>query len=324
MDTSNQNSTMHQRFCRPFFLAHFLLSALCLLPTQALGEEKGKKELRPPILAGTWYPGSRDALVKTIQGLLAEVETHHPDKALKALIVPHAGYKYSGIIAAHAYHLLKKRKFGRVILLGPSHRMAFKGISVNLQSGYETPLGVVPVDQATARKILDAGAHIRWLKEAHAMEHSLEIQLPFLQTVLPNFRIVPILMGQQDYKTCLNLADILVRILGEDEGTLLLASTDLSHYHPYAVAKALDLQFISRVRMFDPQGLAKDLVSGKCEACGGGPVMTVLLAAKAIGADRAVILKYANSGDITGIHSRVVGYLAAAIVRSSDTGPRPK
>ena len=121
-------------------------------------------------------------------------------------------------------------------------------------------------------------------------------------------------MGQQDLATCSNLANTLVKVLGKDEGTLLLASSDLSHFHPYSQAKELDLQFIKHVRRLDPQGLAKDLSTKRCEACGGGPVITILLAAQKLGADRAEILKYANSGDVTGDRSRVVGYLAAALV----------
>ena len=301
-----------------------LLFAIALYPPQAGGEEKALDGLRPSTLAGTWYPGTRDALARAVQGFLSEVEPTSLEGALKAVIVPHAGHRYSGRVAAHAYRLLKERQFVRVILVGPSHRVPFKGVSVNLQSGYETPLGVVPVDQQMGRDIVKAGPDFRWLKQAHAHEHSLEIQLPFLQTVLNNFRIIPILMGQQDYKTCLNLANALVQVIGDTEDTLLLASSDLSHYHPYSQAGALDLEFIKHIRGFDPQGLAGDLISGKCEACGGGPVMTILLAAKAMGANHTVILNHANSGDVTGDHSSVVGYVSAALIKSSDTGPHPR
>jgi len=297
----------------PHFLAYLFLSVLLFFPGETIGAEKGHKDIRASILAGTWYPGTRDALAKNIQGLLRGVEAPNLSGQLMAIIVPHAGYKYSGPVAAHAYQLLKKRQFKRVILVGPSHHVAFRGVSVNLQSGYETPLGIVPVDLETAKKILNSGPDIRWYKEAHAREHSLEIQLPFLQSVLHNFEIVPIVMGQQDLDTCLNLANVLAKALGNAEGTLLLASSDLSHYHTDTQARALDSQFIEDTRAFDPQGLARDLSLGKCEACGGGPVISVMLAA-----DRAVVLNYGNSGDATGDYSRVVGYLAGALIRSSD------
>ncbi len=235
--------------------------------------------------------------------------------------MPHAGYRYSGGVAAHAYKLLETRQFKRIILLGPSHRMSFMGVSVNLQSGYETPLGTVSVDQETAGKLLAAGDNIRWIKQAHAQEHSLEIQLPFLQTVLHDFKIVPILMGQQDLDTCLKLSQTLVQVMG-DKDTLLLASSDLSHFHTYSQANVMDQRFIRHIKRFEPEALAKDLGSGMCEACGRGPVLTALLAAKTLGADRSVVLNYANSGDVTGDHSRVVGYLSSALVKSSGKGPR--
>lgn len=299
-----------------------LISLAILLPPHASGTDK--EDLRPSILAGRWYPRPRNALTQTIQRFLTRVKTPAFDGELKAVIVPHAGYKYSGHVAANAYKLLSKKQFRRVILIGPSHRTGFKGVSVNLQTGYETPLGIVPVDLEMARKILDTGPNIRWLRKAHAFEHSLEIQLPFLQTVLHNFKIVPVIMGQQDFKTCLNLANTLVQVLKDAKDTLLLASSDLSHYHPYNKANAFDHRFIKDLKNFDPQGLSKDLSLGKCEACGGGPVITVLLASKAIGADQVIILNHANSGDITGDHSQVVGYLSAALIKSSDKGPHLK
>lgn len=312
---------MNKHLFRSLILA-CLISLAFLLPPQTSGTDK--EDLRPSILAGRWYPQSQDALAQTIQRLLSRVKTPILDGELKAIIVPHAGYSYSGYVAAHAYKLLSKKQFRRVILIGPSHRTGFRGVSVNLQAGYETPLGIVPVDQEMARKILNTGPNIRWLRKAHAFEHSLEIQLPFLQTVLHNFKIVPIIMGQQDFETCLSLANTLVQVLKDTKDTLLLASSDLSHYHPYNKANTLDHQFIKDLQRFDPQGLSKDLILGKCEACGGGPVITTLLASKAIGADQAIILNHANSGDITGDHSQVVGYLSAALIKSSDTGPHPK
>jgi AmmeMemoRadiSam system protein B len=199
--------------------------------------------------------------------------------------------------------------------------MRFRGVSVNLQTGYETPLGIVPVDRNLGKRLLEAGSYIRWLREAHAREHSLEIQLPFLQSVLGDFQIVPILMGQQDYKLCSKLATTLRQVLGDTEDTLILASSDLSHFYTYDQAKVMDFQFIARIRAVDPKGLAEDLSTGKCEACGGGPVITTLLTARNLGADRALILSYANSGDVTGDHRRVVGYLSAALIKSSDRGP---
>jgi hypothetical protein len=312
---------MNKYFFRSLALVSSVLSVFVLFLPQVWANEKALKEVRPSAIAGSWYPGTRNAVKESVQKMLSGAQTPRLDGTLKALVVPHAGHRYSGGVAAHAYSVLKENQFKRIILVGPSHYLSFRGISINLQSGYETPLGIVPVDQEMARKIMDADSNIRSVKQAHAREHSLEIQLPFLQTVLRNFKIVPIIMGQQDYETCSNLANTLAKVLRDANDTLILASSDLSHFHPYGHAKALDLNFIEHVRRLDPQGLEKDLSAGKCEACGRGPVITALLASKALGADRAVILNYANSGDVTGDHGRVVGYLSAALIKSSDTGP---
>lgn len=309
---------MNNKFSIPIMLISLIIFISVGYPIQTAGEEKKDKDIRDSILAGSWYPGNKKTLSRMVEGFLSRVKTGSVEGDLTAFIVPHAGYMYSGQVAAYAYRLLQGMDFKRVILIGPSHRARFKGSSINLQSGYETPLGIVPVDQDLARKIIDTSNHISWFPQAHAREHSLEIQLPFLQTVLSDFQIVPILMGEQDLKTCSDLADSLLQVIGTVGNTLLLASSDLSHFHSYKRARELDMRFINHVREFDPNGLASSLSSGSCEACGGGPAITIMLAAQKLGANRALILKYANSGDVTGDHNRVVGYLSAALIRSNE------
>ncbi|NNG08374.1 MAG: AmmeMemoRadiSam system protein B [Desulfobacteraceae bacterium] len=309
------------------FIVTIINSIFLLMPggLKSLSEAQQEREnIRNAILAGSWYPGNKDALTKRIEGYLSKVKAGSLEGELKAIIVPHAGYMYSGQVAAHAYQLLQDRDFKRVIMIGPSHRVGFRGASVNMQSGYKTPLGIVPVDRDLGKRILNGDDFLQGVPRAHASEHSLEIQLPFLQTVLKDFQIVPILMGDQDLKTCAHLARSLARVMTNMDRILLLASTDLSHFHRYERAKELDLKFIKHVREFDPKGLADSLSSGKCEACGRGPAITVMLAAQALGANRAVILNYANSGDVTGDHGRVVGYLSAALIRASGRGPHPQ
>ena len=309
------------------FIVTIINSIFLLMPggLKSLSEAQEEREnIRNAILAGSWYPGNKDALTKRIEGYLSKVKAGSLEGELKAIIVPHAGYMYSGQVAAHAYQLLQDRDFKRVIMIGPSHRVGFRGASVNMQSGYKTPLGIVPVDRDLGKRILNGNDFLQGVPRAHASEHSLEIQLPFLQTVLKDFQIVPILMGDQDLKTCAHLARSLARVMTNMDRILLLASTDLSHFHRYERARELDLKFIKHVREFDPKGLADSLSSGKCEACGRGPAITVMLAAQALGANRAVILNYANSGDVTGDHGRVVGYLSAALIRASGRGPHPQ
>jgi AmmeMemoRadiSam system protein B len=173
----------------------------------------------------------------------------------------------------------------------------------------------VPVDQEFGKRLLDADSTVRAVPQAHSQEHSLEIQVPFLQVVLKRFRLVPLVMGGQDLDTCARLAETIARLLGEDRGSLVLASTDLSHFHNDAKAKELDREFIRKVETYDPEGLSRSLGGGTCEACGGGPAVAAMLAARARGADRAVLLRYATSGDVTGDRRQVVGYVSAALMK---------
>ncbi len=301
--------------CSPFFIL-LLLSILAIPSKMSFAQPLLEKSSRPSILAGTWYPSNRNTLKSSIESYLAQARQTSLEGNLKGLLVPHAGHKYSGRVAASAYSLLKGSKFKRIIMIGPSHRTPFRGISVNTQSSYETPLGTVPVDQSLAKRLIETGTEIRCIPQAHAHEHALEIQLPFLQTVLKNFQIVPLLMGQQDMKTCRHLVRSLFRALDSIKGTLFLASTDLSHFHPARQAERLDRLFIDGIKAFDTTGLSKSLAAGNCEACGGGAAMTVMLAVRKVGANRSIILDYAHSGHVTGDLEQVVGYLSAAFIES--------
>ncbi|MBN1849443.1 MAG: AmmeMemoRadiSam system protein B [Deltaproteobacteria bacterium] len=273
-------------------------------------------DVRKPILAGTWYPRDKTTLIKSIQDFLSKTDIKGINGRLKAIVVPHAGYQYSGQIAAHAYRMLQGMDIQHVIMIGPSHRMGFRGVSVNMQAGYETPIGMVPVDLTLVRQLMKTHKIFRNIPEAHSQEHSLEIQLPFLQVVLSDFKMVPIIMGEQDFNTCKALAEVLATIIDPLQKTLILASSDLSHFHSDKEARELDMEFARHVRAMDPKGLRECLSSGTCEACGGGPVITALLAAKKLGADQANILCYGHSGEITGDNRRVVGYLSAAFFQS--------
>lgn len=302
------------------FLSIFIILSAILFCTPNQGDtgpdNNDSASIRNPILAGTWYPRDKKTLQKSIRDYLGSVSPPRPEGNIKAIIVPHAGHHYSGRVAAHAYKLIKNENVDRVIMIGPSHRFGFRGVSVNLQSGYRTPLGTVSVDKVWGEKIIDTSPNIKWVPQAHAYEHSLEIQIPFLQTVLKDFKIIPIVMGQQDLQTCTELSASLIKAIGRSDRTLLLASTDLSHFHDYNKALKLDSTFTGYVKSNDSTGLAKAITAGKCEACGVGPVITIMMTAYNLKADRTVILNYANSGDVTGDHSRVVGYLSAVLIRT--------
>jgi len=297
-----------------FAVACFLVSQFPA--AEAMGEQAKEKDVRNPVLAGTWYPGNPEVLRQTITDFLSKANPPAPEGKIMAMIVPHAGYIYSGQVAAYSYKLLQRTAPKVVFLIGPSHRVGFKGLSVSQYSGYKTPLGVAPVDQDLSKKLLSINPQMKWVPQADHQEHSLEIQVPFLQTVLKDFHIVPIIMGEQDLETCALLAKSLIQVLPNREDAVILASTDLSHFHTDQQARALDGEFMKHVREFAPEALAKAVASASCEACGAGPTIAAMLAARELGANRSVILNYANSGDVTGDRRQVVGYLSAALLKS--------
>ena len=300
-------------------LSGLLCTGIALLFASTCLAESPQDRIRESVIAGTWYPGDPGTLKKALQGYLdavPETEDKTPfAEPPTALIVPHAGYRYSGQVAAHAYKRLRNASFDTVFIIAPSHRVRFSGVSVYDGAGYRTPLGVVPIDRETTAALMQSDDRIRYVPEAHAREHSLEIQLPFLQAVLGDFELVPLLMGDQSLSTCRWLSEKAASA-ARRKSALIVASTDLSHYHSYEAAKKLDKVVLDRVAAFDPEGLNRRLASGDCEACGGGPMVAAMLAARHLGADAARVLHYANSGDVAGDKSRVVGYMAAAFWKS--------
>jgi hypothetical protein len=234
-----------------------------------------------------------------------------------ALIVPHAGYVYSGQVAASAYKQIQGMHFDTVVLMGVSHRSAIRGASVYQSGKYETPLGTVDIDSDLTEQLMAEGRIFTSQPGAHAIEHSLEVQIPFLQCVLSDFRIVPILMGYWSESVSSAISDALAETI-DGKNVMLIASTDLSHYHPYNTACELDNTAISSIKSIDIAGLMDDLNSGKCELCGAAPVITALMTARKLGADSVEALQYANSGDVTGDKSDgVVGYFAAAVYQKT-------
>jgi hypothetical protein len=269
-------------------------------------------QTREPILAGSWYPGDPIELSSTIQAMLDKADPLKVEGDILGLVSPHAGYRYSGPTAAAGYKLLRKRTYDTVVVLAPSHRHRFSGASVYDRGPYKTPLGEVPLDAAFIDRLKKTADFVRHVPRAHAREHSLEIQLPFLQSVLQEFKLVPLVLGFQDAKRAREQAQALAKC-AEDQSVLLVASTDLSHFHEAEQAEKMDRQLAECVERFDPQCLASRLRSGACEACGAGPLLTVLYAAATMGANEAVITAQTHSGDVTGDDSQVVGYLSAVL-----------
>ncbi len=284
------------------------------------GAEPGEAGVRRAILAGTWYPAEAEELESVVRGFLGRAAPPELQGELRALIVPHAGYRYSGEVAAWAYKLLEEMRPSRIILVGPSHRHRFSGVSVSMHRAYETPLGRVDVDVEFALDLAEGSPEVGFVPRAHAGEHSLEIQLPFVQTVSPGVPVVPVVMGDQDLETCSLLASLLAEKTAGRPDTLIVASTDLSHFHQDHAARELDGRFMRYMEEADPEGLHRALAEGRCEACGGGAVVTALLAAREAGPCRGVALRYATSGDVTGDRGRVVGYLAGAVISDPRRG----
>lgn len=267
--------------------------------------------LRQPAVAGSWYPGDPDALSAEVDRHLEEAEPG-PAGTVLAIVAPHAGLRYSGPVAAFAYGLLAGRSYDVAVLVGPSHHVAFEGVAVYARGAFATPLGCVNVAEDCAGAIARASSSVIDRPGAHLREHSLEMQLPFLQRVLPDTPIVPLVMGRQTRDTILDLGAGLARALAGRQA-LLVASTDLSHYHDAATAARLDGRVIDKIRRFDSEGLLRLLERFPQHACGGGPTVSVMYAARALGADDARILRYADSGDVSGDKDAVVGYVAAAL-----------
>jgi AmmeMemoRadiSam system protein B len=304
---------MRSRMVVVYWLA--LLGALSWVG-DAVAQTASEKDIRDNTGAGTWYPANPAELRQTIDLYLSKAMSPPPEGKIITGIVPHAGYIYSGQVAAYTYKMIQNASFKRVVLIGFSHRVPFRGFSVSQYSGYKTPLGVALVDQDFSRALLSVSPQKKWVSQAEIQEHSLENQIPFLQTVLKDFKMVLVFMGEQDFQTCSLLANELTRLLSNTSDTVILASTDLSHFHTDQQARALDGDFIKHVREFAPEALAKAVVSGSCEACGAGPAIAGMLAARELGANRSVILHYANSGDVTGDRRQVVGYLSAALIKT--------
>jgi AmmeMemoRadiSam system protein B len=273
-------------------------------------QREAKKIVRHPAVAGMFYPADSEQLHRQIAALMNRVRAKKPSGRIRGLVSPHAGYMYSGLTAAHGYALLRGEHFDTVVVVSPSHREFFSGVSVYPGDAYETPLGRIEVNARLRDALIARAEFVVASERGHRAEHALEVQLPFLQEVLPPFTLVPLVIGDQQRDICIALGEALARVLKE-ENALLVASTDLSHFYNAKIADALDKVMINDVREFNPDQLMRDLERQVTEACGGGPVVAVMTALRRLGVDNIEVLHHSNSGDVTGDRSSVVGYLSA-------------
>ncbi len=277
--------------------------------------------IRPAAVSGSWYPASAERLGRDVDAYVAAAGTADVP-APRAIVVPHAGLRYSGPVAAYAYHATRHARYSSIVLVGPSHFVGFNGVSIWPHGAWQTPFGAVQVDEELARAIAVQSPAVVDNREAHGREHSLEMQLPFIAHLLPDVPIVPMVMGYQSRETAFALGDAIAAALNGRGGPsdlnaplppLLVASSDLSHFENAAIAEKMDQVVMDRVADLDPDGLMDALEREPHHACGGGPIVSVLHAARQLGATRAGVLRYADSGDVSGDKSSVVGYMAAAI-----------
>ncbi len=270
--------------------------------------------IRHQQVAGYFYPADKDKLQKDIALML---QVAKPEKAFNnifGIVSPHAGYMYSGKTAAFAYNLLKDKFYKTVIIISPSHAEYFPGISIYDGDAYETPLGIVEIDQIMVDKLVENSKIISRGIQGHRKEHALEVQIPFLQTVLKNFKIVPIVMGDQNKIFVYELAEKISKVV--EDNTLVVASSDMSHFYSAEEAERLDSVVEKRINEFDFEQLLKDLDDHECEACGGGPIAVMMKTASLKNIDKSLVISRSDSGDVTGDKSEVVGYLSAVVYKS--------
>ncbi|MCD4828373.1 MAG: AmmeMemoRadiSam system protein B [Candidatus Cloacimonetes bacterium] len=271
--------------------------------------------IREPVVAGSFYSAEENVLRLHVEEYLrkAVLDTTYSD--VLGVISPHAGYVFSGLGAGCAFQAIRSKAIDTAVIIAPSHRVGGFTFSVGDYTAYRTPLGDVEVN----REVVDAllrqdgfGFH----EAAHSNEHSLEVQLPFLQVTHPHARLVPIVLGRQSPANSAALADILAELFSDRlDRTAFIASTDLSHFYNAATASQMDRRFAAHVERLDADGLAADIAAGNCEACGFGAALTLMHMVQMLGYDKCETLKYFHSGDISGDNSQVVGYLASVFHR---------
>ena len=301
-------------------------SAIFLLPliiSFHSSSASAKGGIRKPAVAGYFYPKEEETLQKMVDTFITEVTQRKVTGNILGIVSPHAGYVFSGPVAAHSYREIKGQHYETVLIIGPSHHVYLKGASVGKWDAYATPLGEVNVNKEIVDALLSIGEPFRFVEQAHIREHSVETQIPFLQRVLKDFDIVPIVMGIPSLTDCERISKALVKIVGK-RNVLFVASSDMSHFPDYLDANKVDGKTLSLIEKFDPELVfnseaelvGKGIPNLSTTLCGLSSVVTVMMTAKELGCNAAKILHYANSGDVTidGYQNRrrVVGYGAVA------------
>lgn len=278
-------------------------------------------EVRPSPIAGTWYEGQADRLARAVDGYLSAAKLPELPGQIIAVIAPHAGHRYSGPVAGYAFAAVKDSSPSVVAVLSPMHNLYSYPFITSAHAAYATPLGNIQVNRTLVDELdgkLKKRLGFGLTPVVNDPEHSLEIELPFLQRAIKSaFTLLPVMLRQQSRETARQMGEALAEAL-TGQNFLLVASTDLSHFHNQATANALDSAMLAQVEAFSPEGVFDADETGQGEACGLGALAAVLWAAKALGADTVKVLKHATSGDVTGDFQRVVGYGAAVVMRGNE------
>jgi len=275
--------------------------------------------VRPSALAGTWYEGNPRALAHAVDQYLDQAENPELPGAVVAIIAPHAGHIYSGPVAGYAFAAVRGATPDLVAVLSPMHQATYEPLLTTAHTAYSTPLGQIPVDEEAIARL---DAHLKEIlgygltRVAYDQEHSLEIEIPFLQRALAgDFKLLPVMVRAQSPRISQQLGMALAEIL-QGRNALLVASTDLSHFYSQKEALSLDTEMLRRIESFSPEDVFCAEEQAKGFACGLGALTAVLWAAKGLGADTVKVLRHATSGDVTGDYSRVVGYGAAVVMKN--------
>jgi len=271
--------------------------------------------IRKPVVAGAFYPGESCMLKMEIENYLSKVQVKGKYEKALGIVSPHAGYVYSGQCAAFGYKAIKQKDFDLAVIIAPSHNIGGYRFSVGNYDAYQTPLGIIPVNKEYVRKILDY-SDFEFRPTAHSSEHSLEVQLPFLQVIKPGVEIVPIILGNQNSKNSLLLANILSQVFKDRlDKTVFVVSSDLSHYYDSETAAEKDNLLAENFQKGLIDNMEQDMHNGKIEACGIGGILFLLHLAKKLKYMNIETLKYTHSGYINNDFSQVVGYLSSIIYK---------
>lgn len=277
-------------------------------------------DVRPSPIAGQWYPGDPKQLSADVDRYIHEAKLPQLEGEVVAIVTPHAGHMYSGPVAGYAFAALKGYKPELVAVVSPMHYPYDDPLITTAHAAYETPLGIIPVDTEAVQmldELLEKELGYCMRRVRNDREHSLEIELPFLQRVIESeFKLLPVMVRDQSRRVTRTLGQCLAKTL-RGRNALLVASTDLSHFYPVDIANELDAEMLRCIESFEPEAVIQAEEDGRGFACGRGALAAVLWAAKDLGADKVRILHHATSGEVTGDTSQVVGYGAAVVLRQT-------